>query len=39
MVKADWPFPKEVRLKVAESMVDLCRCFDDAEQAHRKEFN
>jgi hypothetical protein len=34
----EWPFPQEVRLEVAESLVDLCRCFDNAEQAHRKEF-
>jgi hypothetical protein len=32
-----WPFPQAVRLEVAEASVDLCKCFDGAEQAHRKE--
>lgn len=32
-----WPFPQAVRLEVAEALVDLAKCFDGAEQAHRKE--
>lgn len=36
--RLEWPFPEEVRLEVAESLVDLCRCFDNAEQAHRREY-
>lgn len=33
----EWPFPEEVRLEVAVLLVDLCRAFDNAEMAHRKE--
>jgi hypothetical protein len=32
-----WPYPLDVRLEVAEALVDLCRAFDGAEQAHRRE--
>ena len=35
----EWPYPEEVRLDVNESLVDLCRSFDNSEQAHRKQFH
>lgn len=33
----EWPYPVEVRRKVAEKMKELAQCFDASEQAHRKE--
>jgi hypothetical protein len=33
----EWPYPSEVRRKVAEFMKELAHCFDVSEQAHRKE--
>jgi hypothetical protein len=38
-VLREWPFPQAVRQEVAEALVDLCRCFDNAEQASRKEYS
>lgn len=38
-VLREWPFPQAVRQEIAEALVDLCRCFDNAEQASRKEFS
>lgn len=35
----EWPYPQSVRLEVAECLVDLCRAFDSAETAHRKEYS
>lgn len=34
----DWPYPSELRRKVAELMRDLAHCFDVSEQAHRKQY-
>lgn len=33
----EWPYPEEVCLEAAALLADLCRAFDGAELAHRKE--
>lgn len=35
----EWPYPQAVRIEVADSLVDLCRAFDNTETAHRKAYN
>jgi hypothetical protein len=38
-VLREWPYPQTVRQEIAEALIDLCRCFDNAEQALRREYS